>query len=816
MGAPCRSELAWITAAWLGGLVLTAGAEQSLPSWPALLALVAGMGAAVWGSLPGPPGRSTPAARWLLCGAAAAVGLVTPTRPDVGGLPPSGLARVEGTVVASSAGQAGRARSVLRVERGTRIEDGAELPRGALLSVGPLPLPEGARVKLAARVSPRVPFRNPSPHPSPPPRFALVGRAFVDQPGAVQVLEHPWPAAWLWQARSAVRAALEATLDRRSAAMARALVLGDGDALDPEMTAAVRGSGLLHVLAVSGLHVAILAGLWVAGLHAVLLRTALARRIEAKRLACALGVPLALLYAAFAGGAPSAWRAALTAALAWSLSALGRRPNALATTCAAALALGAASPTEAARPAFLLSIAATVAIVTEAAARERAPAHSLAQWTLDALRTSVRATLATAPIILVCFGSMPLVGVLANLVLLPFGSVLLVQLSALHALAATLTPLGGVTGPPFAICSEAFLAASAAIGSAVPGLAVPPLDRPQALVACALCAVALFARTFRLRLALCALAALVLLGLEVRLRRAEAPLGTLRLTFVDVGQGDATLIDLPDGRAMLVDAGGNPGGGPDPGERVLLPLLAARRRARIDLAVLTHPHPDHYGGLRALLTHVPLSEVWDSGQADAEADLDDSSAEAAALLRALRARGTKVLGPEDLCRHPRYAAAARIEVLWPCPRHDPGLDPNDNSIVIRINFGARSVLLAGDAEAPAERALLARGAALRADVLKVGHHGSRTSTTPAFLAAVSPRIAVVSAGASNRFGHPHAEVIERLHRAKATPIVLSEDGGTEVTTDGRGIWVHTWKGRKLLLPPDKVDADLHVVGMMGP
>lgn len=817
MGEGSGRRLTWITAGWLGGLLLSAaGATGAVPSWPALLALLVGMGATVWGSLVGAAERRALAASWLLCGAAAAVGLATPTQSEPGALPPAGLARLEGVVVASSAGPSGRARSVLRVERGARLEDATELPRGALLAVSPLALPEGARVKLAARVSPQLPFRNPSPHPVPPPRFALVGRAFVDQPAAVRVLEHPWPAASLWRARSAVRAALEATLDPRSAGMARALVLGDDGALDASTIAAVRDSGLLHVLAVSGLHVAILAGLLVSGLQAALLRTALARRLEARRVACALGVPLALAYAAFAGGAPSAWRAAITAAVAWSLSALGRRPDALATTCAAALLLGAATPTQAVRPAFLLSIAATVAIVTAARDGERAPARSLAQWTFDALRTSARATLATAPIILTCFGSMPVVGVLANLVLLPFGSVLLVQLSALHALVATLTPLGGVTGPPFALCSEAFLVASAAIGGAAPALVVPPLDRAQALVTCVLCALALLGRSLRLRLALCALAALTLVGLELRLRHAEAPLGLLRVTFIDVGQGDATLIDLPDGRSMLIDAGGNPAGGPDPGERALLPLLVARRRARIDLAVLTHPHPDHYGGLRALLPQVPVAEVWDSGQADAEADVDGTAAEAAGLLRALRARGTKVRGPEHLCGRPRYAGAARIEVLWPCPRHDPGLDPNDNSLVLRVSLGARSVLLAGDAEAHAEQALLARGASLRADVLKVGHHGSRTSTTPAFLAAVAPKVAVVSAGASNRFGHPHPEVIERLRRSQATPIVLSEDGGTVVTTDGRDVWVHTWKGRKLLLPADKLDADLHDVAMMEP
>jgi competence protein ComEC len=805
MGGPRRAWLLGITAAWLAALLLApAGDWHGLggPTGAAILVLVAGMGAVATGSLDVNRGAMPAAVGLVLCAAAASAGFATPTQRDAGPLPHAGLARIEGSVVATSVGRDGRARAVLRLARGTRLQDGAPLPAGALLSVSPRPLPEGARVVRAARGTPYAPLRNPSPHPTTPSRFAIVGRVWLEHADAVRVLEHPWPAAWLWRARGAVRAALEATLDARSGAMARALVLGDDDALDDDTTAAVRDSGLLHVLAVSGLHVAVLAGLAVAALHALLLRTPLARRIEVRRLACAIGIPLSLVYAAFAGGAPSAWRAAITAAVTWSLVAAGRRPDALATTCAAALALAGADPAQATRPAFLLSVVATVAIVSEHGRDgEQASSRSLQSWTFAALRTSARATLATAPIILLCFGSMPVVGIVANLVLLPFGSVLLVQLSALHALVATLTPLSAPTGHAFTLCSEAFLAASAALGAALPPLELPPLDRYQAFVAACACAYALIERRVRPRLWVFAGALLALFALELRLRHVEAPRGGLRVTFLDVGQGDAALVDLPDGRLMLIDAGGNPGGGPDPGERALLPLLAARRRERIDLAVLTHPHPDHYGGFHALVDRIPIGELWDSGQAEVEKDVEGTFGEAATLLRNLRTRGTRVVGPRQLCERTHAAGGARIDVLWPCPRHDAGLDANDNSLVLRLRFGRRSFLFVGDAEALAERALVLReGNALRADVLKVGHHGSRTSTSPGFLAAVAPRIAVISAGASNRFGHPHPEVVHRLRAARVTPIELCIDGGTVVGTDGSTLWAHTWKGRKLLVP----------------
>src|SRR5262249_62192309 len=141
-------------------------------------------------------------------------------------------------------------------------------------------------------------------------------------------------------------------------------------------------------------------------------------------------------------------------------------------------------------------------------------------------------------------------------------------------------------------------------------------DVAQGLVIAATATLVLLARNMRARLLVIGLALASLALLEWRLRSAEQPTGRLRATFLDVGQGDAALIDLPDGSAMLIDAGGSPGGGVDPGAAVLLPLLQARRRTQLDIAVLTHPHPDHYGGFGALVGALPIRELWDTGQAE--------------------------------------------------------------------------------------------------------------------------------------------------------------------------------------------------------
>jgi competence protein ComEC len=429
----------------------------------------------------------------------------------------------------------------------------------------------------------------------------------------------------------------------------------------------------------------------------------------------------------------------------------------------------------------LLSIAATAALIGQPTAGSSA-LHNLRALT----RLNVRTTLATAPLVYWSFGSVPLFGLLANLLLVPVGSLLLL-LACGHALVAYALPfLTSWSALPLAISARAFLRGAGAFSSLGPQLALPPLTLAQGIVFALGTAGLLFAQKPRRKLWL-ALAAVSCAGFEEwRVRHSEKPMHELRATFVDVGQGDAAIIDLPNGEVMLIDAGGNPQGGPDPGARALLPLLAARRRAQLDTVVLTHPHPDHYGGLEAIIEALPIRELWDSGQSAAEAELIDTTKAALALLERARARGTRVLAPEQLCGRPRHYGAATVRVLAPCPSYDSGFDPNDNSLVVRIDYAGRSLLFAGDIEAHAEQKLLADAAPLRSDILKVPHHGSRTSSSEPLLQAVQPQLAIISAGASNPFGHPHPEVVERLRRHAGQVIDLGESGGTIVRIHSSG------------------------------
>jgi competence protein ComEC len=665
---------------------------------------------------------------------------------------------------------------------GQRVEDGLSIAAGSRLRLRGSVAP-GARARLLARLEPVTRFRNRSPAAARPELPAEARGRIIGEAETVSV--SGWAAA-VDRTRQSVRAHLETTLSPGAAGMARALVLGDRLAVDELRREAVRGAGLAHVLAVSGLHVAVTIGLFVSILAYALRRVSfLARRFATERAAFAVGIVAALLYAEVAGAAPSARRAAITAALAFGLRALGRRPAPVPLAIAAISVLASLNPDELRDPGLLLSVVATLAVVT-AGARGAAPD---ALWSrLRALAiVSFRATIATAPMIWWWFGAVPLVGLVANVALAPLASALLVPLALLHATVGASGDLpSAITGPLFEHVELAF-STTCALFSKVPwGRDLPPPTPSQVLIASVGALAVLFVRGWRRALLALLTTFSLLVGAEVLLRTTDRPSDEMRVTFVDVGQGDAVLIDAPDGSTLLIDGGG---GSARPGRRALLPLLRARRCSSLALAVLTHPHPDHYEGLSDLVGRVPMKELWDSGQGPAE----EPDGPVARLLEEARAEGTMIRDPGDLCGLTRRFGEAELRVLAPCPRYDAGYDPNDNSLVLALRYRERSFLFTGDAEAHQESMLAALGPEIVADVLKVAHHGSRTSSTAPFLAAVSPSLSVVSAGVHNRYGHPHDEVYTRLARAGRV-LTTPRDGGITVITNGRTLEVRPFHG----------------------
>jgi competence protein ComEC len=285
----------------------------------------------------------------------------------------------------------------------------------------------------------------------------------------------------------------------------------------------------------------------------------------------------------------------------------------------------------------------------------------------------------------------------------------------------------------------------------------------------------------RVALASVVFALLLAAGIAVMPRPIDHPRNALLVEAIDVGQGDSLLLIAPDGKTMLVDGGGF-GGGPhqapqdyDIGEEVVSEVLWSRGIRRLDVVALSHAHSDHMGGLPSVLRNFHPAELW-VGNNPLSKDYKALLDEAASLhvrVRSLRAGDALLFGP------------AQVSVLAPFRDYQPDAEPgNNDSMVLRVAYGATSVMLEGDAEAPVEDAMLTEPN-LASTLLKVGHHGSLTSTRPEFLARVAPQWAVISCGLRNRYGHPRAEVLEELQAAKVGTFSTDINGASCFRLDGK-------------------------------
>lgn len=596
--------------------------------------------------------------------------------------------------------------------------------------------------------------------------------------------------SWIDRARSHLRSRIVLTFPPSTSPMARALVLGEDDLATGDQQA-FRRSGLAHLLAVSGMHLVLVVASLVAALRAVFVRiTWIAIRVPAIRVASAIGIPFAWIYADLAGGSGSAIRAAWMTSIALAAHVLARKPDAWRALGISTIGMIAIDPLVPYDLSFGLSIAATTGILaigpplTEAALA-RTPA--IVAPVTRAIATSLAATIACAPLLSSMTGDLPLAGVIANVIAVPLGEAAALPLCLVHAMLAPMP----AAEQGCALAASGALALVRAIAHATSSLTWSTVRMPTptsaqlAVLAIAAAAMSPAVLAPRFRRYVGALAAVIVVGLELRARAQGAPTGLLRATMLDVGQGDAAIVDLPDGRAIVIDAGGLVGSPVDTGERVLAPVLRARRRSAIAAVVLSHPHPDHFGGIAAGTRGVVVDSFWDTGQGEREG----TAGGYADLLAAMRARGVAVLRPDTLCgRHDM--GGATVEVLAPCP--EPAVDrgANDNSFVLRISYGERAFLFVGDAEREEERELVrAYGSRLRADVLKVGHHGSRTSSTKAFLATIDPEVAVISCGVRNRFGHPAPPTLATFATVRARLHRTDREGAITITTDGRSLEV---------------------------
>jgi competence protein ComEC len=662
----------------------------------------------------------------------------------------------------------------VRVER---LRQGRRVVGAALARIEPLdlnlasdapPPPLGARLRVKGYLGRPAPLGNLPPRPPGPWHLRIKSARLVEveaEPGAVARL-----AAGL---RGRVEAGLrraEALRTARAAGapsglglpLARALLLGDASQMPAPVVRGLRRLGLAHVLAVSGLHVGLLAGL------VLLVASPLPR-------AGRWGVSLAavVFYLLLVGPRPSLLRASAMAVLVVAALFLERPPSALNALAVVAAGIVAGRPAAVADVGFQLSVGATAGLLVLGPVLSRRWARSplLARLPVpvrDALAVSAGAQVGTLPWALPRFALVVPAAPLVNLVAVPWTMVVL-PASGLWALLAVLSPATAAAVLPALDLLAAPFGWPAGVAPS-PWASLPLAAGPPAAVLLALFVAAALARP---RIGLPLLLAAWAWAAGVAGRLPARPGSGVEMVVVDVGQGDAIL--LRDGpHTLLVDGGGWPTG--DLGGRVLLPALAWRGVRRLDRVLLTHGDRDHCGGLLEVASYLAVREVLTApGAPDGPCD---------AALRTVPGASHRAVAAGDAIRVGRW----RLRVLQ-AGSAPGGQRGNDASVVLVAEAFGRRVLLTGDAEAPAERRLrAAAGSGLACDVLKVAHHGSRSSSTEPFLRAAAPALALVSAGERNPYGHPAPEVLARLRRHHARILRTDRDGMIALTFHPDGGW----------------------------
>jgi competence protein ComEC len=570
-----------------------------------------------------------------------------------------------------------------------------------------------------------------------------------------------------------LRDRIEKAVARGTSGVRRALVLGvvlgEDEGLPERVRQDFRASGLAHLLAVSGQNVAFLAG-GVFGLGWLLRLSRVVREL------LTLGAIAAYVLAV--GWQPSVIRAGVAGALA-SLAWLAARPRDRWHFLAlGALVLLVWAPTSLLEPGFQLSFAAVASIfVGIPLVRRRLDGYPVPRGLADALGVALVCGLATAPIVLVHFGQAPVHTVLANVLAFP-AMPLVLGLGLLSAAADPIAPGAAAALAWLAGWAAAWLELVARLVASLPGAQIGARTALVAMLAAAVAWIgARYARTRlgpRQRAAAVAAAGVALLGIagwwSVRPAPAWHQPAGLRVTFLDVGQGDSVLLETPSAR-LLVDQG--------PPEADVAGQLRRMGIRSLSAVVLTHPQRDHVGGAPAVVRGLRIGAVLDPGLAATGPDRE----EAVAAARELRIPVRLVRSGSEF-----RAGGLVVRVLWP---PDPGLpseDPNLNAVVLVASYGEIDVFLPADAESDVTARLPLRGM----EILKVAHHGSADPGLDEELRVLRPRIAVISAGRNNDYGHPRPETLAALAAVPELALYRTDqDGRVVVESDGRRLRVRT-------------------------
>lgn len=583
----------------------------------------------------------------------------------------------------------------------------------------------------------------------------------------VQVEEPSTVQRWAGAVRDRLAAAAAAALPDDEAGLLPGLVVGDTSALAQETKDEFTAAGLTHLTAVSGANVSIVLG-------AVLL---VVRGLGLGPRTGAVLAGLALVaFVVIARPSPSVLRAAAMGCVALLALVTGRRKQAIPALAASVVVLLALSPSLAVDFGFALSVVATAGLVVVSPVLvERLRERGWPRWLAEMCAVAIAAFVVTAPLVAAMSGTVSVVSILANVLVAPVVAPITVVGAVTAVLAVIWLPAATlvvrIAGPPLWWLLEV-----ADRAAAVPGGSIAVRDGigGALVVTIGVAVVGLAVRhRWSRRMLLAVTVGVAAVWVPTRFHQPGWPAPGWALVACDVGQGDGLVLSAGGRRAVVVDAG------PEPG-----PMDRCLRRLGVDeiaLVIVTHLHADHYGGLDAVLRgrSVGAVAIGPASLPDGGFRFVSSAASRAGVPLVRLAAGRELtVGPVRL---------TVLGPLLPAPRTPEAAEDgaNDASLVLMAHTAAGSVLLTGDVEEAGQRALLRSGVPLRADVLKVPHHGSRT-TSPDFLDAIRPRVALVSVGADNTFGHPNPGILQRLAALGTVTARTDRNGDVAVARSGSG------------------------------